>query len=408
MWKDFDVKAYMPDEFLARVAGLAWNKGWTPKGITLHNTAAPTLAQWAETGPSHDARIRNLQSYYESELGWHAGPHLFISRDWINGFSNILKPGVHSRCWNSDRIGIEMVGDYAKEQFDSGDGAKVRDNAVLAVAVLNLKLGFNANDIVFHKECHQDNHDCPGKLVVKSEFIRRVSEKMQELSGKLPDVAPPPSNPAITVISPSKQGLTTIDGLNLRTGASAQSLILSMLVSDQMVEVIGEAMNADTKWLLINVGKPINKTGWVAARFVNLVGASIGLGEQWERNIEATNFGGPDDPNDSAYGGVVHGNMLEAALPFHFEGTRPMLELEHNGKTCVAFVNDVGPWNIRDPYWETGARPAAEEQHDKRLRAQNGMIPSNRAGIDLTPACFRALGVDPNAGKMLLNWRQRK
>lgn len=176
-WPGFDGRAYTRDEFATRVGDTQW-RGWKPKGITLHNTAAPTLAQWAESGPSHDARIRNLQDYYENQLGWHAGPHLFISRTRINGFSDLMKPGVHSRCFNATHIGIEMVGDYNVEEFNSGDGALVRDNAVFALATLYRAMGASPYGLVFHKECIADNHDCPGHKVNKADVISRVATLM--------------------------------------------------------------------------------------------------------------------------------------------------------------------------------------------------------------------------------------
>jgi hypothetical protein len=74
MWNNFEGLARTREQTLERINTLQWTD-WRPQGITLHNTAAPTLEQWAETGPRHDARIRNLQSYYENDKGWHAGPH---------------------------------------------------------------------------------------------------------------------------------------------------------------------------------------------------------------------------------------------------------------------------------------------------------------------------------------------
>jgi hypothetical protein len=177
MWNNFEGLARTREQTLERINTLQWTD-WRPQGITLHNTAAPTLEQWAETGPRHDARIRNLQSYYENDKGWHAGPHWFVSRNWINWFSDPLRPGVHSRCFNATRFGIEMVGDYDQEEFNSGDGALVRDNAIFLIAALNLKFGFDPNDLKFHVECKKDNHDCPGKKVVKAEVISRVRAMM--------------------------------------------------------------------------------------------------------------------------------------------------------------------------------------------------------------------------------------
>lgn len=177
MWKDFDGTAYSRDAFAAHVDGLKWT-GWKPVGVTLHNTGAPTLKQWVESGPAHDQRILNLQRYYEG-LGWHAGPHLFISRNFINGFSLLTAPGVHASCFNHDHIGIEMVGDYSTEPFETGDGALVRDNAVFALATLFHALGLDPHTALnFHHDCVADHHDCPGHNVSKPDMIARVAASM--------------------------------------------------------------------------------------------------------------------------------------------------------------------------------------------------------------------------------------
>lgn len=329
MWKNFDRTAYSREEFASHVDKLKWID-WRPKGITLHNTAAPTLAQWAESGPKHDARITNLQSYYENELGWHAGPHLFISRTKINGFSNLLAPGVHSRCWNSTHIGIEMVGDYNAEPFNTGDGAMVRDNAVFALAILYRKLGLDPNALVFHKECHLDNHDCPGHLVVKSEVISRVQAQIGLLT-QLPTISVPP--PPTAKVDPAP--------------------------------------------IVTNIRR--------------------------YTNITATEFGGVSDRQSSAYGGMVDPSVPGVALPFHFPKKRKV-RVFHGDKSVEAWTVDVGPWNTNDQYWnKPDGRPASESQKRDRSKAQNNRVPSNDAGIDLTPATFKALGI-PNVGMAKVDW----
>ena len=77
-----------------------------------------------------------------------------------------------------------MVGDYDQEEFNSGDGALVRDNAVFLIAALNLKFNFDPDDLKFHVECKKDNHDCPGKKVVKAEVISRVRAMMAALKSE--------------------------------------------------------------------------------------------------------------------------------------------------------------------------------------------------------------------------------
>src|ERR1700730_7902067 len=127
MWANFDGRRYTREGFTTHVADLTFTS-WRPKFIVLHNTSSPTLAQWMAY--PEDQRIRNLQAYYDTNLHWHAGPHLFISNDAIFGFTDLTAPGVHASCFNSDSIGIEMAGEYNVESFTTGPGADVRDNAV--------------------------------------------------------------------------------------------------------------------------------------------------------------------------------------------------------------------------------------------------------------------------------------
>jgi uncharacterized protein (TIGR02594 family) len=112
--------------------------------------------------------------------------------------------------------------------------------------------------------------------------------------------------------------------------------------------------------------------------------------------ITATVFGGAADPNTSAYDGhLIDDTELGVALPFHFQGAPPPVRLWNDGKSVVCKIVDVGPWNTNDPYWQTGARPQAESGVDSSGR------PTNRAGIDLTPAAARAIAI---SGKGLVDW----
>lgn len=119
--------------------------------------------------------------------------------------------------------------------------------------------------------------------------------------------------------------------------------------------------------------------------------------------ITATVFGGPSDNMagaQTAYG--TPGNWWErpgVALPARFEGIRPRVLVSHQGRTVDCEIIDVGPWNDRpgDPYWLTGTRPKAEQG----LVDDHGRIPSNKAGIDLTPAAAAAIGLQ---GKGLVDW----
>ncbi len=122
----------------------------------------------------------------------------------------------------------------------------------------------------------------------------------------------------------------------------------------------------------------------------------------WFTGITATVFGGPDEDERSAYDGHrIDDAELAVALPFRFSGTRPKVEVSNAaGKSVIASIEDVGPWLTDDPYWDLGQRPLAEA--GLITRGPNKGRTSNKAGIDLSPALARALGID---GKGQVDWR---
>ncbi|MBB4199029.1 hypothetical protein CCR94_16180 [Rhodoblastus sphagnicola] len=173
-----DPRGFTATEFVAYARDLKWAHGWRPQFVTLHNSAEPNLAQWTHFGLGKDQgakRVRNLNAYYKG-LGWHSGPHLFVAPDFIWLACDLEHDGVHASCYNKTSIGVEMVGDYSVESFDSGGGANVRDNAVAAVAAIYRALGTDPVTLRFHKECARDHHDCPGKHVDKADFVARVKK----------------------------------------------------------------------------------------------------------------------------------------------------------------------------------------------------------------------------------------
>jgi N-acetylmuramoyl-L-alanine amidase len=111
-----------------------------------------------------------------------------------------------------------------------------------------------------------------------------------------------------------------------------------------------------------------------------------------QTDIIASVFGGEDDYNVSAYDEtkVLNDTDFYVALPDRFEGTRPKVLVfnRDTGITEIASLEDVGPWNIDDPYWLSGERPQAESGTDMTGRTTNG------AGIDLSPALAKMLGID--------------
>jgi hypothetical protein len=170
-WKGIVGLSFSPAEFEAYCHSLHWT-AWRPSFIVLHNTAAPSLAQRPKGFSSQN--MKDLEAFYRGK-GWKAGPHLFIddSRIWV--FTALTTAGTHSPSWNMTALGVEMLGDYAAEAFTTGRGAKVRANAVSAVATLSGVLGIDPATMRLHKEDPKTTHACPGAKVDKQAFIRDVA-----------------------------------------------------------------------------------------------------------------------------------------------------------------------------------------------------------------------------------------
>jgi hypothetical protein len=207
MWPNFDGKPYTRAQLAAHINACDFSK-WKrkdgsigrPAFITLHNTSSPDIKLWMSWSPQKRQQyILNMQPYYEG-MGWRAGPHFFVPpQDDICafGFSDLMAAGTHASCFNNLSIGIEMVGEFDYERFDTGPGAQVADNAIYLMALLHNKIGitpvpyaYDQHGLHFHVECKRDNHDCPGSFVRKPDVVARVQAKMAELAAPVVAAAP--------------------------------------------------------------------------------------------------------------------------------------------------------------------------------------------------------------------------
>ena len=115
-----------------------------------------------------------------------------------------------------------------------------------------------------------------------------------------------------------------------------------------------------------------------------------------QTKIFTTCFGGDGDPNASAYGGQVDGDSPGVALPARLPSPRSKVRVFSGDKSVVCSIVDIGPHHTHDQYWITGSRPRAE--------AETG----NKAGLDMTPAGWAALGIgkhDQSYGGDLMDWQ---
>jgi hypothetical protein len=174
-WKGILGNNYVPASFDNYCHELNWS-AWRPSFIVLHNTAIPSLAQ-RPNGFTKE-HIKGLETFYRDTQKWKAGPHLFIDDKQIWVFTPLNISGTHSPSWNKVALGIEMLGDFETESFDSGRGLQVRKNAVAAMATLCAILGLDPATIRLHREDPLTTHACPGKNVRKLEVIQAVQDLM--------------------------------------------------------------------------------------------------------------------------------------------------------------------------------------------------------------------------------------
>jgi len=210
MWANFDGRPYDRASLAAHIAAIDfshWRRKDGSKGVPLylvfHNTSEPTIALWLSWSLQvRQQYILNAEHMYEVEDGWRAGPHFFVPPTvdpCAFGFSDPGTAGTHASCFNSDSIGIEQVGEFNVEAYDTGPGAIVQDNTIYLAALLYRRIGIapDTNTLKFHIECKADDHDCPGKFARdKAGLIAKIKAKMAELAGAAP-VAPSPSPAAV-------------------------------------------------------------------------------------------------------------------------------------------------------------------------------------------------------------------
>lgn len=288
-------RAFKQEDFRQYVSSLTW-PSWRPSRIVWHNTAAPSLAQWIRSADADRAaglipgstRIANLESFFRFDNHWSGCPHLFVANDAIWVMNPLTSPGVHSPSFNNTSIGIECVGDFDMEDDDSGEGLKVKNNLILATAVLCAALGieptFGQTDkprrriiggtIFIHKDDWATTHDCPGIDLArdKNAMISAVCELME--GGE--------HDPALVAAviagldqsslpGPVRCGVVTTNGLNVRRGPGVSNEVSGVLNKGIEVTILKDAPNGENKWLQIK--SPAGYTGWVAARFVDEKGA---------------------------------------------------------------------------------------------------------------------------------------
>lgn len=209
-----------------------------------------------------------------------------------------------------------------------------------------------------------------------------VSQKGGELSGQM------------------ARGISAVSGL-INRGAKKRTNLYFLNQTKKpsiLIEVCFVDSSADARLYRDNFDAICQRIAQVCGGVGIEKPAEPALPDHFNVNIVATVFGGKADPNKSAYADRwITDEELGVALPYRWRGPMPRVAVvnNENGKTVVCEIVDVGPWNIDDPYWLTGARPQAETGKDRRGRK------TNKAGIDLTPGAAKVIDLK---GKGMVDW----
>lgn len=177
------------NEYLKTVKKPSW-----VKAVTLHHTAAPSLAQ-RPIGLTIQ-HIQNIQSYYSRQLGWKKGPHLFIDEDQIFGMTPLTMTGIHAVSFNSYSIGIEVLGYYDVEDPLSGRGLQCWKLAAETTAALLNWIGVkpSTSTVLFHRDDKRTSKSCPGTKVKKDWVLDLISKTNIDSPVVPPPIPPDPTD----------------------------------------------------------------------------------------------------------------------------------------------------------------------------------------------------------------------
>lgn len=219
--------------------------------LVVHNTGAPFML--ASVGGQQ--RMKNLENYYRNEKRWRGGPPLFCMGDGlVYPGSPIHIQSVHSPSWNKTSIGSEAEGDFdGTHSPDAGPGKIVWDTMAWCFAEQLDWFSFPADDkhVKLHREDVRTTHACPGKLITKPWFIKKILEAQG---------LPIPTIP--TKPLPTKAVLVDTPGDTLNFRAAPNGPVKGKLPDKTKVLVL-EYQGA---WA--RVQSPLGYKGWVFARYL--------------------------------------------------------------------------------------------------------------------------------------------
>lgn len=195
-----------------------------PSFVVLHHTAVPDTrharmqhASWdsREEGLSAEAiyakrlgQLTAIKNYYQNQLGWSVGPHLFIDERYIWLFSPMYYQGIHAAEGNGDgrgtySIGIEVIGNYTNVRWPE----QVERLVGHAVAVLKERLGTfelvhkrGRGGISSHRDYNKPS--CPGDAITNEYYLSVLQREWNRLQAAKNPPANTPLDGAMPLLGP--------------------------------------------------------------------------------------------------------------------------------------------------------------------------------------------------------------
>ena len=169
-------KRFNAQEFRNYVMSQTRRPWWPTAGVTLHHTGLPTLYTGNAARPNGltPDSLRALRRFYEEDKGWSSAPHIFVddlAPRSIIVFQSLNRMGTHALSFNRTRWGIEVLGDFNREDPFAGRGRKAWEAGIAAAAILcEAGLGKvpsigRGRTINYHRHDPLTTKTCPGTRI---------------------------------------------------------------------------------------------------------------------------------------------------------------------------------------------------------------------------------------------------
>lgn len=194
------------------------------KGVTVHHTYIPTVAQWRGA-----ATMDGIRRYYEGK-GWKGAPHLFVAPDGIWEGNPLNLPGIHAGDCNDDHWGVEVVGNYDLGPWQEPINSLARG----VITTLYRWRGLtDASTLRGHREC-LPNKSCPGGAIDMNDLRRWLAGELRQ----------PFSTPASPIVVPTYTADSPIMGVGVATAAQLMAFFGRNLSSQYKLSDLPEIVDA--------------------------------------------------------------------------------------------------------------------------------------------------------------------